>query len=413
MAVEFTPTFTVSNTYVFNGKPLSGYSGDGAGMRDGFNYEATSIWGANYSTDPRITADLGVVKKVTRVGLRAAAGNAPGSWGAQYSNNCTIDYSADGVTWFGTTLVQNITNEGDLFTYDYGGEGATCRYVRVTKYGEDYLAFGEFRVYGEEVNPPISGTADTTLGALTATASGKLPVAAQSSPTLDLLTSISAGKLALTATGSGQLGALTATSAAVLALTAHADITLGELALTGVAGAELGGVVVGVLEPLTAEAAGSLLLQAQANLTLGTLISVSSGRSNAAPEGYLDGRLAPLTLEATGSLRNAADADLVLEPLVGASTGNLRITGAADVLLGVLTSLSAGSTADAEPTKGESSGALAPLVLEATGALLLRAEVDVVLGLLTLRASDSLPVAISRGRTIVLPAKRRTLRLIL
>ncbi len=167
------------------------------------------------------------------------------------------------------------------------------------------------------------GAADITLGALTVTATGALPITGSAAITLDALTTSAAGALPIAGSASITLGDLTLTAEG--ALTASGT---GAAAIT--------------LDALTVTATGTLPIAGSASITLGALTTAAEGVLSAPGTGQASITLAPLTVTATGTLPITGAGSIILGDLALSAAGSLAISGAASITLAPLALVAAG-----------------------------------------------------------------------
>jgi hypothetical protein len=167
------------------------------------------------------------------------------------------------------------------------------------------------------------GAADITLGALTVTATGALPITGSAAITLDALTTSAAGALPIAGSASITLGDLTLTAEG--ALTASGT---GAAAIT--------------LDALTVTATGTLPIAGSASITLGALTTAAEGVLSAPGTGQASITLAPLTVTATGTRPITGAGSIILGDLALSAAGSLAISGAASITLAPLALVAAG-----------------------------------------------------------------------
>ena len=131
--------FSASSAY-------SGYGGlnSARGLRDGVYDRADSMHGTRSDGDEWIMADLGEVRRVSRVLIACAAATAPGGWGCNYTNTAVLEVSSDGVRWRRVGSVDGAAEDAPV-SFDLGGE--PIRQIRLSR-SHAYLAVGDFRVFG-------------------------------------------------------------------------------------------------------------------------------------------------------------------------------------------------------------------------------------------------------------------------
>lgn len=117
----------------------SGFSEDGAGMRDGKYESASTIYGTDNNPDQWISMDLGSIKKVNRIVVAPAASSAPGGWGPQYLNGATLSRSTDGVSWTSVSTINGPPNGAPVRV----SIGEKARYFRIDK-ARGWLGVGDF-----------------------------------------------------------------------------------------------------------------------------------------------------------------------------------------------------------------------------------------------------------------------------
>jgi hypothetical protein len=174
-------------------------------------------------------------------------------------------------------------------------------------------------------SPPIEGTLDVTLEALTRTAAGTVAIDAEASSSLDTLT-----------------GAVTAG----VAIAAVASPTLETLTVGTTSTVDVSGTVGSTLAAATTSTSGAVSVTAQVGVTLGAIALEGQGAVGDPPiTGTLADALAELAGAAAGSVAIAGEVDVTLE---GARyptnphkvTGRVTVTGSAVASLEALTSAS-------------------------------------------------------------------------
>lgn len=149
----------------------------------------------------------------------------------------------------------------------------------------------------------INGTADITLGAVTASSAATLDIKASAAITLGAIASSSASTLALRGTAAITLGAITTTSAAALQIVASAPVTLGAVTAAAQATLQIKGTADITLGAIGVSSATKLALAAQASITLGEITAASTGVVGSAPiTGTADITLGAVSLSATATI---------------------------------------------------------------------------------------------------------------
>lgn len=123
------------------------------GMRDGFNNAANTTHGTNSGTGQYIRVNLGTPQNIARIDLKASV--APG-WNANYTNGATVQRSIDGVNWTTVGTVSGLTSTNTV-SVSLGGQSA--QYIQLVSNGSNYVAVGDFRVYGGDPAPNQPPTA--------------------------------------------------------------------------------------------------------------------------------------------------------------------------------------------------------------------------------------------------------------
>ena len=213
----------------------------------------------------------------------------------------------------------------------------------------------------------VTGTANITLGTLTAAGTGSSPITGTSAVTLGTLTAAGTGSSPITGTSSVTLGTLTVSGTANAIAGGTLSTTLGTLTVSGtgtVADTFVYGTANITLGALTLSGTGSSPIIGTATPTLGTLTLSSTG--SAPIIGTSNVTLGTLTVSGTGTaqFQNNGTANITLGTLTAAGTGSAPITGTGAVTLGALTSAGTGSA----PITGNATRTLGTLTLSATGA---------------------------------------------
>jgi Concanavalin A-like lectin/glucanases superfamily len=185
----------------------------------------------------------------------------PGDWGTTWS--ATVGGSLIGslgqLTFAHTTAGQTFSN-GDITALD--------------------AALQEFIAGGGEEPESITGTLTATLGAATASSTGRVNVRGSGATTLGAATTTSSGSTTVTGSASTPLGAATATATGAVRTTGALASGLGEA---------------------LAVAAGTVLVVGSLTSTLGSATATASGR--VAIVGTLSSQLDPATLVASDEVR--------------------------------------------------------------------------------------------------------------
>lgn len=182
------------------------------------------------------------------------------------------------------------------------------------------------------IRPPLSSaTLSVTLDALTASATGVLPLAATASPTLGALTSSATGTLSIVASFAKTLGNVTLSSTGTILIAGQASPTLGAATLSSTA-----------VLPLAAQSA--ITLDAA---TLASTATLTSGL--AAISGSAAITLGNLAASGTSTLTTHGTASISLGPLTAEAFATTDIAGQAAITLGSLSLSSAGRWLRLEP----------------------------------------------------------------
>lgn len=146
----------------------------------------------------------------------------------------------------------------------------------------------------------ITGTASITLGPVTLSSQGNLPLAATLSATLGAITMAAQGNLPIAASASITLGAITAAAQANLPIAATVGTTLGAITLAAQGNLPLAASLAATLGAVTFSAQGNLPITAGLSQTLGAVTMAATGGGGAITA-TLDVTLGPVTLAAQGS----------------------------------------------------------------------------------------------------------------
>jgi len=144
MAV-FGSAYTVSSSFGYTGHSAS----SGAGLRDGVETGATSVWGSANTASNWIKADLGALVTVDAVQLRCIPVSFDG-WGIIYTNDAIIQTSTDDSTWTDRTTITGVV-EGSQSNFNLNVQ---ARYVRVFRTSGNWLALGDFKIDYTEISSP-------------------------------------------------------------------------------------------------------------------------------------------------------------------------------------------------------------------------------------------------------------------
>jgi hypothetical protein len=137
---EINATYTATSTY----PGYTGATGTGAGLRDGGDSSAGTVW-ASTASGGSITADLGSVQGIGGVRVAPIPASFDG-WGTAYTTGALIETSPDGTTWTSQGTISGVTVGG----LTINRVDVSARYVRVSRAGS-YVALSEFRIFAHHV----------------------------------------------------------------------------------------------------------------------------------------------------------------------------------------------------------------------------------------------------------------------
>lgn len=159
-----------------------------------------------------------------------------------------------------------------------------------------------FRRPGVDTPTGISGTLSSTLGAVTATASGAVAIAGAVSSTLGAVTASATGAVAIVGAATATLGAVTAAATGTLALSGALSSTLGAVTASATGALDLAGSLSSTLGAVTLTGVGTLVDGGSGALTsaLGAVTATATGAL--AISGALAGTLGAASLAASGSV---------------------------------------------------------------------------------------------------------------
>lgn len=190
-----------------------------------------------------------------------------------------------------------------------------------------------FRRPGADTPTGISGSLSTTLGAVTATATGTVSIAGSLSSTLGAVTASATGAVAIAGAATATLGAVTASATGTLALSGALSSTLGAV---------------------TASATGALDIAGSLSSTLGAVTVAGAGTLVSGGSGTLANTLGAVSVSASGALALSGAVSSTLGAVTATATGALAISGALTGTLGAASlaasgSVSGGTTPSASP----------------------------------------------------------------
>jgi len=241
------------------------------------------------------------------------------------------------------------------------------------------------------------GTLSKTLDALTGAATGALALAGAVSKTLDNLTGAATGTVVIVATAATTLGDMVATVTATVAIAGATDSTLDHMSVASTATVAIAGTAASTLDSLTSAATGELTAGPTGALAamLGALTGTATGTLDLAAT--LDSALESLTGEAVAALAIAGALAATLDSLTATATG-VGADGAWGEVVVTLDSLT-GAATSALALAGESISTLDALTSGATGAVAITGAANVILGDMTSMAAGvaALVIAIVTG----------------
>lgn len=377
---------------------------------------------ARYEKDPTKNWDVAAVG--------AAVNAATASWSAALPSNPGIDAgdfivaytginsdaytaSAHAITAAGVSAWGTVTQRNDFGT----GFGNDCRFTQSehpvttgTATGVPTYSMTESGTAGNapagcvllvrlrEVAGSITANLSSTLGDLTASATGALPGHGAATPTLAALTLGGSAALAIVGAGAPALSdvALSATGVRT-PISAVATPTLADLTASGSAVVALAATAAPTLAPVVSAAAATLPIAAVAAPTLADLSSAATARI--AVVGTASPALAGATAAATAALAVKAAAALQLADATSTSAGALPIVGAATEALQALTCSASGELELAAGT-GAVTQLLADLAVASASKLSIAAAATPTLGTLTCAAQAAIAIRGALGGTL-------------
>lgn len=298
---------------------------------------------------------------------------------------------------------------GATAAYRVNGEtGTSVQFTTASSTAGFVGLFAEIR----PASTGVSGTLSSTLGALTAAATGTVDVTGTSSKTLGTLTSSAAGAVDVVGTFSKTLDALSISAAGTVADALSSGVlavTLGALTSNAAGAVDVTGALTKTLGALTSTAAGTVPVTGSSSSTLGTL--TSSAAATVAVAGAVSLTLGALAVSAAATVAVAGAVSKALGALTldaSGVVGNVPITGTSSTTLGVLSVSAAAAVAVAgavsktlgaltvgatgtNPITGSASPTLGTLTSNAAGAVAVVGMTSATLGTLTAAATGSAP----------------------
>jgi hypothetical protein len=183
----------------------------------------------------------------------------------------------------------------------------------------------------EEVASGVSGSAASTLPALTQAASGTVAVAGPASSSLPALTQAASGTVAVAGAAASSLPALTQSAAGTVAVTGPAASSLPALTQAASGTVEVRGAATSTLPSLTQAAAGTAGVSGAVASSLPSLQSAAAGV--VAVQGSAASTLPSLASAASGTVSVTGSAASVLPALTGSASGTVAVAGAASSTL--------------------------------------------------------------------------------
>lgn len=238
---------------------------------------------------------------------------------------------------------QNTSATSFTGTLRYGGTGADVTQGSTTT---SQVGWVEFITNGDPFGTPafISGTASITLGAVTSSATGVLPIQGSSAKTLENVTCSAAGGLVAQGTANISLGNVTSSGSAVTPIQGSASITLGDVALaaTGTTQPVTVGQAVISLGDVTCVGAANLPINGTAAITLGAV--TLSAASTLGEVGTANITIGNVTCVGTGKLVGSGAANITLGNVISTATAILPIQALTNGVLGNVTLVATAST---------------------------------------------------------------------
>ena len=228
---------------------------------------------------------------------------------------------------------------------------------------------------------PIAAQASSALGGVSAAGAGGLAVSGSASAALGQVTSASAGSLPLTGQTASQIGSVTAAASATLPVTGSAAATLGQITTTSAARADITGA---------------------ASASLGPVISTGTGGSGQLTTGQAAAVLGPVIAVAVGTLPLSAAASAPLASITASGAGQLTARGQAAVTLGAITAVAVGSA----PRAAIAATQLAPISGAAFASLPIAGAATAMLGPVTIVATAAGDPNRPGGPAVILPQHR-------
>lgn len=275
---------------------------------------------------------------------------------------------------------------------------------------------------------PIQGELSGTLGEVTSSAAGALPIVGAAGVTLGAVTLSASGAIAIQGAASVALGAVAVSSAAVLPIQAAASVTLGAVTVAGAGTLPIAASLAKTLGTVTLSSAGVLPVVGAVAATLGAVTLSADGTlgGGVSIAGELAVTLGAVTLTAAGSLPIVAAAANTLGAVTLSAAGALAVQGQASVTLGAVVSSAAGVlpiqavaslplgavtvvSAAVLALQGSAAITLGAVTSSAAGVLALTGDLSAVLGAVSLESGGYHgSIAASASRTVVLPARSRS-----
>lgn len=289
------------------------------------------------------------------------------------TTSATIDTGFTGSYSYPLTITLERTSAGDL-TGTIGGSVETT--ATDTTHTPTYAGF---QLWGGTITEfdadPVSsgdieGIGSGTVGALTGSGTGNIPVISgpfavqgyaqtgfavdiggapaditgTASGTIGALSGSGAGAVYITGSASGTVGALTGSGAGGVQVAGSASGTVGALSGAGVGGPVVSGAASGTIGALSGQGSGAVVVSGAAAGTIGALSGIGEGTVVGGISGAGSGTIGALSGSGVGSLTITGAATGSVGALSGAGSGALLVTGQAPAaIIGALLGTAIGS----------------------------------------------------------------------
>lgn len=248
----------------------------------------------------------------------------------------------------------------------------------------------------------IAGAAAVTLSPISGAAAGTAPIAAQASTTLGVISAAGAGGLTVSASGAAALGPVTGAAAGNLPINGAAASQIGGVTAAATGALAVSGAASASLGPITTTAAARADISGAASVTLGPVIASGTGGTGQLTTGQAAILLAPVTAAATGALLLSAAASAPIGVITAAGAGQLAARGQAAATLGAVTAAASGSA----PHAARAALQLAPIGAIAAGSLPIAGAGAATLGPIAIAATAVSDPDRPVGPAIILPQHR-------